>query len=136
MRTKILKFSALIALFTIMISSAFAQSYPSASITLVDNSYTYYGDYQGTIYGYYLNGGIPTPLSGGTAAIGGLTLNSLNTIALPWTLPIDTQQNIYIIKIVVQKLSTGQYSNPNPASSSWFNTYYYYNNLIPVTVRF
>ena len=106
MRTKILKFSALIALFTIMISSAFAQTYPSASIILVDNNYNNPTDYRGTIHGYYVYGGIPTPLTG-VATFYSLTINSLNPVPLPWTLPIDTDQNIYRIYVEAEKNISG-----------------------------
>ena len=116
-----------------MISSAFAQTYPSASIILVDNNYSGPTPYSGTIYGGYQYGGIPYLLSG-SVTFNGLTLNSLNPVLLPWTLPIDTDENIYILRVVAVK--SGAPSSPSPAYSSWFNSSYYLNNYIAVTVRF
>jgi hypothetical protein len=136
MKTKFFTISALVALFMMILSSSSAQTYPSASIILVDNNYINPTDYRGTIYGYYMWGGIPTPLSG-TTTFGSLTLNSLNPVPLPWTLPYDTDQNIYRIFVVAEKNVSGTWvpSSPPNAYSTWFNSNYYQNDFITVTCR-
>jgi hypothetical protein len=128
MKTKILKIAALIALFIMIISSANAQT---CSISIIDPTPT--SNYGGQIALYYLNGGIPTPV-GNPISVTGLNPNSLNSRNLTWELPIDTEENIYILHALITE--GGSSSNPQISSSIWFNTYYYFNNQITVTVRF
>jgi len=132
MKTNYFRITALFVLLLLAITTVHGQI---ASITLVDANYTYNSDYQGSIYCVYYNNGSPIPLAG-SVAVGGLNQTSLNPFTLTWILPVDTEENVYILKVYITKLSLSQNSNPYPASSAWFNTYYYYNNTIPVTVRF
>jgi len=136
MKTKMLEIVSFVALLIIIINSGSFAQYPSASIILVDNNYTSPTLYSGTIYGYYVWGGIPTPLTG-VATFSSLTINSLNPVSLPWTLPYDTDQNIYRIFVTAWKYVNGNLvqSSPYPAYSSWFNSNYYQTDLITVTCR-
>ena len=128
MKTKMLKIAAFVALFLLIFSGANAQT---CSISIIDPTPT--SIYGGQIALYYLNGGIPTPV-GNPISVNSLNPNSLNTRPLTWGLPIDTEENIYILYGYITE--NGAQSNPVVSNSVWFNTYYYFNNLITVTVRF
>lgn len=132
MKAKNVTGAALITLFCLCVSVANAQVIPSTSISIIDNTPS--GPYHGSIALYYLNNGTPVPV-GTPITVTGLALNSLNQIPLTWGLPEETDENVYIL--VVQLFDSSNIpSVPNTFYSSWFNTPFYYNNTIPVTVRF
>jgi hypothetical protein len=132
MKTKILKFTALVALFFMVVTTSNALP-PVCSITLVDNTYTYYGNYSGHLECWWMNGGIPQKV-GGDIGFTGLNLNSLNPVQLDWGLPVETDDNVYVI--LAYGLEGLNQAIPNPARSAWFNNYYYNNDIISVTLRF
>ena len=132
MKANLFKAIALVAFFCVFISESYAQSYPSVSISIIDN--TPNEPYWANVSLIYLNNGVPTQI-GSTITINGLYINSINARTLPWGLPIETEDNIYIL--VVQAYDNNNNSSyPPTAYSAWFNSPYYYSNLIPVTVRF
>lgn len=92
------------------------------------------GSYQVTLtLGYMLNG---IPYIVGSQTFYNLTPNAVNPISLPWNLPIDTDENIYILRAEAYNNVTIQ-ANNFPAYSQWFNTdFYYNNNNINITVYF
>jgi Na+/H+ antiporter NhaB len=132
MKANFIKATALVAFLCIFISVSQAQSYPSVSISIIDN--TPDEPYWAYVSLFYLYNGVPTQV-GSTITITDLYINSINARNLPWSLPVETEDNIYIL--VVQAYDN--YNNPSyppTAYSAWFNSPYYYSNLIPVTVRF
>jgi hypothetical protein len=133
MKTKILKFTALVALFFTVITTSNALP-PVCSITLVDPGYTTYSDYYGHLECWWMNGGIPQKV-GGDITFFGLNLNSLNPVQLDWGLPVETDNNVYIIRAYGYSSVNGAASS-NPSYSAWFNNYYYNNDIISVTIRF
>lgn len=65
-----------------------------------------------------------------------LNPNAVNPLNLPWGLPIDTDDNIYILRAEAYNNGTIQ-ANNFPAYSQWFNTDFYdNNNNINITVFF
>ena len=65
-----------------------------------------------------------------------LSANIVNYISLPWELPIDTEDNIYILQAYVYD-GNGTPATNNPIYSGWFNTdFYNNNNNINITAYF
>lgn len=92
------------------------------------------GNYQVTLtLGYMLNG---IPYIVGSQTFYNLNPNAVNPLNLPWGLPIDTDDNIYILRAEAYNNGTIQ-ANNFPAYSQWFNTDFYdNNNNINITVFF
>jgi len=132
MKATAIKTTALVVLLFMVITVSKATP-PVCSITLIDANYTTSVDYYGYLQCWWMNGGIPQQV-GGNIAFMGLTLNSLNPVPLTWGLPVETDENVYIIRAYGFKVGTPAMSNPS--YSVWFNNNYYNNNTISVTIKF
>jgi hypothetical protein len=122
MKTKFCKFIVLAFFFLSFISTVTAQT---CALKISDPTAS--GSYSATITFGYMYGGIPYVV--GSQSFFGLVPNDVNNITpLPWGPPIDTDDNIYILRAEVYNGLT--HANNFPAYSSWFNsTFYFYNNI-------
>lgn len=102
-----------------MISTVTAQT---CGLKITDPSAS--GSYNVTLTLGYVDGG--TYYIIGSQNYTNLTPNAVNSLSLPWGLPIDTDDNIYILRAVAFNGTTPAYNNP--AYSAWFNTDFYDNN--------
>ncbi len=82
------------------------------------------GPYTVTLSLYYINGGITYLVDSPMNVI--YPTPGSYSVPLTWGLPIDTRENIYILRVTGIDGNSVSASN-NPAYSQWFNTPFYEN---------
>ncbi|NCA76704.1 MAG: hypothetical protein EOM90_10235 [Alphaproteobacteria bacterium] len=82
------------------------------------------GPYTVTLSLYYINGGISYLVDSPMTVI--YSISGSYSVPLTWGLPIDTRENIYILRVTGIDGNSVPASN-NPAYSQWFNTPFYEN---------
>ncbi len=129
MKAKFCKAIIVTFFFLAFISAGIAQT---CELKISDPTPTAAGSYYATITVVYNLGGIHLV---GSSTFYGLNPNDVNSIGLTWTIPIDTQANIYILRADVYD-GNNVAANNNPIYSAWFNSSFYYNNTINVIATF
>lgn len=98
------------------------------SLRVIDDTPSVPTAYSADISLIWYNNGTYQPV-GQTQTISSITPNITNDFSLHWDLPEDTENNCYILYVIIWE-STNQ---NGPYYSAWFNSPTYYNNKIPVS---